>query len=112
MGSYVGGITLSLISGLITLVVFPQGKLEFPSPRTTRFSVQNFPTTSVRDGRESPFLCRPLAGTSSMKFYCATSVRLFIRPFSAQPIVKVAAFGSTIFAGAIFLTGNRAGVIC
>jgi hypothetical protein len=113
VGSYVGGLTLSLISELITLVVVPQGKWEFPSPRVARLSVQNFPTTSVRYGKESLFPCRPLNDSLSIKFSCATSpVRHFVRPLSsAQPLVKVAALGSTLFAGAIFLRGNVASVM-
>ena len=113
MGDYIGGITFSLISGLITLAVFPQGKLEFPSPRVTSLSVQNFPTTSVSYARKSLFLSRPLNGSCSMKFSCATfPFRHFVRPlYSAQPIGKVAALGSTFFAGAILLRGNIAGVL-
>ena len=113
VGSYVGGMTLCLISGLIILVVFPQAKLEFPPQRLTRVSVQNFRTT-VRYGRESLSLCRPLNGSSSMKFSCATSIRHFIPPLncSAQPIVKVAAFGSILLSGAVLLRGTIAGVRC
>ncbi|KAG0563892.1 hypothetical protein KC19_8G067800 [Ceratodon purpureus] len=90
-----------------------RGKLEFPSPRVTSLSVQNFPTTSVSYARKSLFLSRPLNGSCSMKFSCATfPFRHFIRPLSsAQPIGKVAALGSTFFAGAILLRGNIAGVL-